>query len=831
MARVVTDYTTPWRALMIGAVAAGLLVAVLLDQPPVRIGGVGVAVLAIFTLLAQLDHRLRRAAVGAPAAAALPRRPAASRPVDASSGRAPIVSVVIPGKNESAYARDCIRSLKQQTLENFEAIIIDDASTDSTLDVVLDEIGDDPRFRIISTPRSVGIGLARNHGVAASNARYVTFLDLDDFLAPDALASRVELAERHADLPWVAGSYCWHEAVDADLAPEEWVPPAVAGRGLTISWLGHYDDTFSIASAPLLRRDAFLAAGGFDDSPTAEDAVFWFKLLRLGFTLVGTGVVGIAYRQKPTSHAVATAVQMRDTIASLLADRSEAASPPAGLGGPYFFADDLGRYRSAVGYARRTAAALGIAVAEGGSEADIAGLVRDLESVPPAIFGWGVDVRELAVGASRRVTRPRRERFREGPVSREIERLTAPLLERARRQAGAWMETRDRPPLPLGGVIARPIRRPKLLPVTPQAVGAFAPQGRPILLLPSAAYHTDELIDLVDALRARGLAPVAMLNDARWAATGTALSRVDVAAVAALPAGDWLLDFDALLTFNDWGWYCREYVDFVKGQGPVSFAKVEGVQDWEDRDTGLDRNAYLTADVVLCQGENDVQALEDRREGLEIVGSSRLESIWSAALPADAAPRVVGNVNFTYGVQSEHRDLWVESLREACRRANVPLDLSLHPAESAKYRAQAASEPIRHLLLQDSILVSRFSTVLFEGMARGCSVIYYNPHREQVPTFHHPNGAFDVAEDPETLAALIERSKGRRRSEARQRAAAFFGSQVSIVSGASAAERTAEAIERHLAYRRAPTDDASVVPLELQSDDQPAGRAAFDRSR
>ena len=802
MARVVTGYATPWRAAMIGAVAAGLLVAALVDQPLLRIGGVALAVLAIVTLLAQLDHRVRRATLAAPAAATVPLRPAASRPVRASSWRAPIVSVVIPGKNESAYARDCIRSLKDQTLQNFEAIIIDDASTDSTLDVVLDEIGDDPRFRIIRTPRSVGIGLGRNHGVAVSGARYVTFLDLDDFLAPDALASRVELAELHADMPWVAGSYCWHEAVDADLTPEEWMPAPVVGRGLTISWVGHYDDNFYIASAPLLRRDAFLAAGGFDDAPTAEDAVFWFKLLRLGFTLVGTGVVGIAYRQKPTSHAVSTAVQMRDTIAGLLADRSEAASPPAGLSGPYFFADDLGRYRSAVGYARRTASALGIAVAEGGSEAVVAGLIRDLDSVPIAIVGWGVDVRELAVGASKRVTRPRRERGREGPINREIERLTAPLLERARREAGAWMQPRERPALPLGGVVARPIRKPILLPVTPQSIQTFTRPGRPILLLPSAAYHTDELIDLVDELRGRGLAPVAMLNERRWATTGTALSRVDVAAVAALPPGDWLLDFEALLTFNDWGEYYGEYVAFLKGKRPVSFAKVEGVQDWEDHDTGRVRNAYLSADVVLCQGDNDVRALEGRRERLEVVGSSRLESIWNAALPADAPPRVVGNVNFTYGVQSEHRDLWVESLREACRRTNVPLDLSLHPSESVKYPAQAASEPIRHLMVQDSILVSRFSTVLFEGMARGCSVIYYNPHREQVPTFHHPEGAFDVAEDPESLATLIERSTERTRAEAKQRAAAFFTRQVSMVPGASAAKRTAEAIERHLSGER-----------------------------
>ena len=140
----------------------------------------------------------------------------------------------------------------------------------------------------------------------------------------------------------------------------------------------------------------------------------------------------------------------------------------------------------------------------------------------------------------------------------------------------------------------------------------------------------------------------------------------------------------------------------------------------------------------------------------------------------------------------------METLRDACRQAGVPLDLSLHPSESARYPGLAAAEPIRHLMTTDSILVSRFSTVLFEGMARGCSVIYYNPHRERVPTFHKPDGAFDVAEDPATLARHIATARTRTRSEAKERAAGFFERQVSMIPGVTVATRTAEAIERHL---------------------------------
>lgn len=797
MARAVLEFATPVRAVLIGVVGAGLLGAVLLEHPLLRIAGVAVATLAIVALLAQLDRRLHRASFVAISNPAIPLPGGGGRPPRAIGRSKAIVSVIIPGKNEAAYARDCIRSLRAQTLSNFEAVIIDDGSTDSTLDVVLDEIGDDARFRVIRTRRSVGIGLARNLGVARASGRYVTFLDLDDFLARDGLRARVELAERHADMPWVAGAYCWHETVDTEMGPDAWVPPQGKSRD-TISWLSHFDDAFYIASAPLVRRDAFLSVGGFDDSPTAEDVVFWFKLLRWGFTLLATETVDIAYRRKPTSHAVSTAVAMRDTITRLLAERSEPLPTPERRAGPFFFAADLGSYRAAVGFTRRTAAALGIAVADGSPDATIQRLVQDLGTVPLPLVGWAVDLRELALGGSRRVTRPRGEQDREGPIVREVERLVAPLRAVARVEAAKWQASGEPVGLP-SVVAARPVKQQTLTPVTPSSLRSLTHGARPILLLPSSAYHTDELIELVDELRARKFSPIAMLNEKRWATTGSALARVDVPAAKALPPGDWLLELAALLTFNDWGEYFGDYVAYVRDKPPVSFAKVEGVQDWLDHDTGRVRNAYLGADVVLCQGANDVRALEGRRKRLEIVGSDRLEAIWTGLLPADSSPRVVGNVNFTYGVQSEHRDLWVDTLREACRRTNVPLDLSLHPSESARYPGLAASAPIRHLMVTDSILVSRFSTVLFEGMARGCSVIYYNPHGEQVPTFHHPDGAFDIAEDTDSLARCIEAAKARTRAEAKQRAAAFFEGQVSMLPGVSVAVRTADVIERIVA--------------------------------
>jgi hypothetical protein len=110
----------------------------------------------------------------------------------------------------------------------------------------------------------------------------------------------------------------------------------------------------------------------------------------------------------------------------------------------------------------------------------------------------------------------------------------------------------------------------------------------------------------------------------------------------------------------------------------------------------------------------------------------------------------------------------------------------------------AADTPLRHLLVEDSILVSRFSTVLYEGMARGCSAVYYNPHGEHVPTFANPEGAFDVVTNPSELAEALEMAKKRTRAEAKQRASEFFAKQVSMLPGDAVAARTADVIASYV---------------------------------
>lgn len=108
----------------------------------------------------------------------------------------PLVSVVVPAHNSEAYIRDALSSLLDQTLGDFEIVVVDDASTDATGPIVKAYADRDPRIRLISRSTASGRpACARNEGLRAARGRYIALLDGDDIAIPTRLASAVEAME------------------------------------------------------------------------------------------------------------------------------------------------------------------------------------------------------------------------------------------------------------------------------------------------------------------------------------------------------------------------------------------------------------------------------------------------------------------------------------------------------------------------------------------------------------------------------------------------------------------------------------------------------------
>ncbi len=323
------------------------------------------------------------------------------------------------------------------------------------------------------------------------------------------------------------------------------------------------------------------------------------------------------------------------------------------------------------------------------------------------------------------------------------------------------------------------------------AAGLAAAAAGRVLLMPAVPYHVEELAPLAAALAGAGAQPAFLVSDHRWPGLRRLLRSSPFPAYRCLPPGPWVEGAAALLTMNDWAEIYRDVVVAGNEAGVPTFGKVEGVQDFADDDVSWSRRAYRTVSRVLAQGENDKAALAG--VAVEVVGSSRLEAMWLAPPRPPGGDVAVVNFNFTYGVLGEAAEPWLRSAVAGCEAAGLRPVVSVHHAAAPPSGVAVARAPIAELLEEAAVLVSRFSTVPFEAMARGVPFVYHNPHGERVPTFHDAAGAFETSVDTTGLAAGI-RAVREWDGRYRERCAPFFLRQVDVDPARSAAQRGAAAI-------------------------------------
>lgn len=112
----------------------------------------------------------------------------------------PLISVIIPVYNVETYLDACIQSLMEQSYSNFELILVDDGSVDSSGDICDCWTKKDSRIKVIHQ-RNKGVSFARNAGLDIMSGQYCTFVDSDDFVQPDFLKHLVDAIEKnHADV-------------------------------------------------------------------------------------------------------------------------------------------------------------------------------------------------------------------------------------------------------------------------------------------------------------------------------------------------------------------------------------------------------------------------------------------------------------------------------------------------------------------------------------------------------------------------------------------------------------------------------------------------------
>jgi glycosyltransferase involved in cell wall biosynthesis len=183
----------------------------------------------------------------------------------------PTISVVIPVYNGQETILNTINSVLEQSFSDFELIVINSASTDSTLEIVSHI--KDPRLQVFSYPKA-NVAVNRNLGFKHASGEFITFLDADDLWTIDKLEAQYKALQ---DNPKATVAYSWSAYIDAE---DKFLK---AGKQVTVTGdvyskllLGNFLEN---GSNPLIRREAIETLGGFDESlAAAQDWDMWLRL-------------------------------------------------------------------------------------------------------------------------------------------------------------------------------------------------------------------------------------------------------------------------------------------------------------------------------------------------------------------------------------------------------------------------------------------------------------------------------------------------------------------------------------------------------------------------
>ena len=204
------------------------------------------------------------------------------------------VSIITPSWNSEKYIEKTIESVQKQTYMNWEMIVVDDCSTDRTVEIVEKISKEDPRVRIIRQEVNGGAAKARNRSLCEATGRYIAYLDADDIWKPTKLEKQVE---------FMKANHCGFSCASYEVIDDE-------GRALNkevhMLPLGDY---VGFLTNNLLQTVGIMADTSIIDKKylvmpdirRRQDAATWLQVLKAGYKCYGIDEVLAEYRRAENS--------------------------------------------------------------------------------------------------------------------------------------------------------------------------------------------------------------------------------------------------------------------------------------------------------------------------------------------------------------------------------------------------------------------------------------------------------------------------------------------------------------------------------------------------
>ncbi|MBV6623678.1 MAG: glycosyltransferase [Rivularia sp. (in: Bacteria)] len=230
----------------------------------------------------------------------------------------PIISVVVPAYNSQSTILETINSVLEQTFSDFELIVINDGSTDKTLEILATV--KDARLKVYSYPNG-GLPAARNRGIARASGEFISFIDADDLWTPDKLELQLQALQKS---PSAGVAYSWTICMGNN---GESFHPGVSesyqGNVYQYLLIGNF---IASGSNVLLRQQAIESVGYFDESlKSSEDWDYWLRLApKWDFVVVPKPQ--IIYRL--SSGAMSSKLDVMEKYQTIVLEKAFASAPP-----------------------------------------------------------------------------------------------------------------------------------------------------------------------------------------------------------------------------------------------------------------------------------------------------------------------------------------------------------------------------------------------------------------------------------------------------------------------------------------------------------------------
>lgn len=202
-----------------------------------------------------------------------------------------LISIIVPVYNVKKYIKETMDCVLAQTYENWELLLVEDGSTDGTVDVIKEYIGErgEKRIRLICQPSNMGAARARNRGLAEAKGRYIAYLDSDDLWVPEKLERELAFMQEK-DAAFVFTGYEFADEQGRGTGKVVRVPEMLTYRQ-ALSNTTIFTTTVMFDTAKISREMLEMPI------IKSEDTALWFKVLRNGYTAYGLDENLVKYRR------------------------------------------------------------------------------------------------------------------------------------------------------------------------------------------------------------------------------------------------------------------------------------------------------------------------------------------------------------------------------------------------------------------------------------------------------------------------------------------------------------------------------------------------------